>query len=90
MVVERRGLPTDRVAPGDRLLARRGVAPGATETARELVARVDTAWAVPLARLTAAYERVRFGGAVLTAEETAEVTTALEALAAAVRARCPG
>ena len=73
-----------------RLLARRGVAPGATETARELVARVDTAWAVPLARLTAAYERVRFGGAVLTAEETADVTAALEALAAAVRAQRPG
>ena len=46
--------------------------------------------AVASVAFTIAYERVRFGGAVLSAEETVEVTAALETLAAAVRARRAG
>jgi hypothetical protein len=40
--------------------------------------------------LTGAYERVRFGGAVLTPAERAVVEAALRDLAAAARARPPG
>jgi transglutaminase-like putative cysteine protease len=73
-----------------RLLARRGLTPGVGETAREFARRVEaTAWAGPLARLTSAYERVRFGGAVLTPAETTDVAAAVSDLAAAVRARRP-
>jgi transglutaminase-like putative cysteine protease len=47
-----------------RILARRGLEPAASETAREFLARVggaEPALAAPLAALTAAYERARFG-----------------------------
>jgi protein-glutamine gamma-glutamyltransferase len=71
-----------------RLLARRGLAPEAGETAREFARRVTGAtWAGPLASVTGAYERVRFGGAVLTAAELADVQSALAALTKAVRVR---
>jgi hypothetical protein len=59
-----------------RALARRGLAPGPGETAREFARRVETAAPAcgpALARLTAAYERVRFGSRSLTAAEAAEV-----------------
>jgi hypothetical protein len=68
-----------------RLLARRGLKPAAGETARELARRAPAAGAGALAALTAAYERVRFGGAVLTPTETAEVDAALKDLAVALR-----
>jgi transglutaminase-like putative cysteine protease len=48
-----------------RALARRALRPAPGETAREFaerVARAEPAWAPPVARLTVAYERVRFGG----------------------------
>ena len=63
-----------------RALARRGVAPATGETARELVARAGGGPEAALARLTGAYERVRFGGAALTATEMAEVEACLAAL----------
>jgi transglutaminase-like putative cysteine protease len=70
------------------LLARRGLAPTPGETAREFAGRTTSAaWAGPLAALTTAYERVRFGGVVLTETELADVDTALAALMMAVRAR---
>jgi protein-glutamine gamma-glutamyltransferase len=64
-------------------LARRGVRRGPTETAREFARRVyETApgAATAFARLTAAYERCRFGAAALTPEEAAGVETAVLAL----------
>ena len=71
-----------------RVLARRGLAPGAGETAREFADRsACAAWAGPLASITGAYERVRFGGADLTAAELADVDLALASLSKAVRAR---
>jgi transglutaminase-like putative cysteine protease len=74
-----------------RVLARAGVRPGAAETAREFARRAaSVTTAVPLARLTGAYERVRFGGGVLTAAEAAEVAAALEELSNAVRGRRRG
>jgi hypothetical protein len=73
-----------------RLLARRGLAPGVGETAREFAGRVPAALgAAPLARLTAVYERVRFGEAILTPAERADVAAALAELAVTVRARRP-
>ena len=73
-----------------RVLARRGLTPAAGETAREFARRPETgAWAAPLAHLTGAYERVRFGGVVLTVAEAAAVDAALRELVAAVRARRP-
>jgi hypothetical protein len=73
-----------------RALARRGLAPGAGETAREFARRPGLgAGAVPLACLTSAYERVRFGGAALTVAEAADVDAALQELLATVRTRCP-
>ena len=66
-----------------RALARRGVRRGATETAREFARRVDEAApgvAAAFARLTAAYERCRFGAAALTSEEAAGVEAAVLAL----------
>ncbi len=89
----RRRMPLARVAmPGFYaralgVLARRGVTPGVGETARELARRAHATWAAPLAHLTGAYERVRFGGAVLTPAETADVDAALRELA--VRTRPP-
>jgi len=65
-----------------RILARRGLVPAAGETAREFARRVQaTAASGPVARLTGAYERVRFGGLALTPAESAEVDAALAALA---------
>jgi protein-glutamine gamma-glutamyltransferase len=69
-----------------RVLARRGFAPGVGETAREFAARTAAMpWAAPLAHLTGVYERVRFGGTVLTPAESADVATVLAALTTAVR-----
>jgi protein-glutamine gamma-glutamyltransferase len=71
-----------------RVLARRGLAPGAGETAREFARRAPAApWAPPLAQLTGAYERVRFGGAALGPDEAAAVDAALADLALAVRVK---
>jgi hypothetical protein len=64
-------------------LARRGVRRGPTETAREFARRVHESApgvAAAFARLTAAYERCRFGAAALTAEEAAGVEAAVLAL----------
>ena len=73
-----------------RVLARRGLVPGAGETAREFARRAGTAaWAAPLGPLTGAYERVRFGGVVLTPAERADVEDALHALTAGARTRPP-
>jgi hypothetical protein len=69
-----------------RLLARRGVRRGPAETAREFSRRVEAtapAAAPAFARLTAAYERCRFGAGALAPEEVA----ALEVSLAALRAR---
>jgi hypothetical protein len=66
-----------------RLLARRGLAPAAGETAREFSARAGgqaPAYGVPLARLTDGYERVRFGGAHLDEAEVAELDACLSSL----------
>ena len=80
--------PADRMpafyARALRALARRGLRPGAGETAREFGARAAAALpgATPaLARLTEGYERVRFGDATLDATER----TALEACASSLR-----
>jgi transglutaminase-like putative cysteine protease len=73
-----------------RLLARRGLTPGPGETAREFAGRTPAAaWAAPLARLTGIYERVRFGGVVLTPAESADVDATLGALTAALRTPAP-
>ena len=71
-----------------RVLARRSLAPKAGETAREFAGRAPAAlWAPPLAQLTGAYERVRFGGAALAPDEAAAVDAALADLALAVRVK---
>jgi len=71
-----------------RVLARRGLAPGAGETAREFARRAPAApWAPPLAQLTGAYERVRFGGAALAPDEAAALDAALADLVLAVRVK---
>jgi hypothetical protein len=59
-----------------RLLARRGLRPGVGETAREFAARVDGPAA--FVRLTALYERVRFGGRALSAADAEIVQTCLK------------
>jgi transglutaminase-like putative cysteine protease len=59
-----------------RTLGRHGLRLHDGETAREFARRVETAvptCAEPLARLTGAYERVRFGRRPLTAEETTTI-----------------
>jgi protein-glutamine gamma-glutamyltransferase len=69
-----------------RALARRGFRRGATETAREFSQRVEgaaPALAAAVARITAAYERCRFGAGALSPDE-AEV---LDAVLAALRRR---
>jgi len=69
-----------------RLLARRGFRRAPTETAREFSRRVEEkapAVAAALARLTAAYERCRFGAGELSPKEA----VALEASIAALRGR---
>jgi Transglutaminase-like enzymes, putative cysteine proteases len=66
-----------------RLLARRGFRRAPTETAREFSLRVQEkapAVALALSRLTAAYERCRFGAGALSADETAAVAASLAAL----------
>jgi hypothetical protein len=68
-----------------RLLARRGLSPAAAETARQFAARVHAA--VPdradaFARLTAHYERARFGASPLSESEWQDVTRSLALLGA--------
>jgi protein-glutamine gamma-glutamyltransferase len=66
-----------------RALARRGVRPAPHETAREFCARVRAerpAWSEAATVVTSAYERVRFGGAALTADERAALGESLTAL----------
>jgi protein-glutamine gamma-glutamyltransferase len=70
-----------------RALARRGLTPRAGETAREFAQRVPAAAVAALASLTTAYEHVRFGGAVLGADEAAAVDVALADLILAVRVK---
>jgi hypothetical protein len=66
-----------------RALARRGLRPAPSETAREFGARAAGALPVAAAamgRVTAGYERVRFGEAPLDAEERAELDACVESL----------
>jgi protein-glutamine gamma-glutamyltransferase len=80
---KRGGAPPRFYARAMRGLARRGLTPEPGETAREFalrVARLVPPWAAPLAALTAAYERCRFGAATLTAQEHAELDAHLRAL----------
>jgi hypothetical protein len=66
-----------------RLLARRGLTPGAAETARQFAARVEEHApdrAAAFGRLTGYYERARFGDAPLSEAERQDVTRALAAL----------
>jgi protein-glutamine gamma-glutamyltransferase len=66
-----------------RALARRGFRRGSTETAREFSQRVESAapaFASAVARLTAAYERCRFGEGALSPDEAAALDTALASL----------
>ena len=66
-----------------RLMARRGLRRAPAETAREFARRVETqapGAAAALARLTAVYERCRFGAGALSAEEAAAVDASLAAL----------
>ena len=68
-----------------RLLARRGLFPGASETARQFASRVEAAAperAEAFARITEHYERTRFGRAALTESDRQDVTRALAALRA--------
>ena len=68
-----------------RLLARQGLAPAAAETARQFAARVGAVApqrGEPFARLTALYERARFGDRALTARDWQDVTRNLSALRA--------
>jgi protein-glutamine gamma-glutamyltransferase len=64
-------------------LARRGLHPGAAETAREFCERVRRevpAAGPPLGRITEAYEQSRFGGRPPAPEEAIEIDTCLQAL----------
>jgi transglutaminase-like putative cysteine protease len=66
-----------------RALGRRGLSPERSETARQFRVRVEAAapgCAEPLARVTAAYERLRFGLTKPTEEEMREVERCLLAL----------
>lgn len=68
-----------------RALARRGLRPGPEETAREFLDRVGRArpaCAGPLAGITTAYERVRFGSAVLDRDALADLERCVVALRA--------
>jgi transglutaminase-like putative cysteine protease len=69
-----------------RVLARRSLVPAPGETAREFAGRAEAA-GLPLARLTAAYERVRFGGVALVPAEAAAIDAALAALTLNQRGR---
>ena len=71
-----------------RLLARRGLRPEPGETAREFadrVARRAPGCGIPFSRLTAGYERTRFGGAPLDDPAQAAVTSSLDSLRHAPR-----
>lgn len=75
-----------------RRVRRRGLRPEAGETAREFAVRaglVMPAWTAPLGRVTAAYERCRFGGAALTPAEEADLEHALAELSARTPGRRP-
>jgi transglutaminase-like putative cysteine protease len=75
-VADARGALPGFYARALRALARRGLRPHEGETAREFARRVETAvppCAEPLARLTGAYERVRFGQRPLTPEEATTI-----------------
>ena len=66
-----------------RALGRRGLAPAPAETARQFWARARAeapACAEPFGRITADYERARFGAAVLTPDEMGELERCLAAL----------
>jgi protein-glutamine gamma-glutamyltransferase len=66
-----------------RFLARRGLAPGVAETARQFASRVEEAAparAAAFGRLTSYYERARFGDAALTEAERQDAARALAAL----------
>lgn len=66
-----------------RALARGGLAPAPAETAREFAARVTRvapALSLPLGRVTDAYERVRFGGASLSGDETSAIDACVDRL----------
>ena len=66
-----------------RRLARRGLVPASSETAREFagrVARLAPPCGPPLVTLTAAYERCRFGAETLTPPDVAELDACLVAL----------
>jgi len=66
-----------------RLLARRGLAPGVAETARQFASRVGERApdrAVAFDRLTGYYERARFGAAPLSEAERQDVMRSLAAL----------
>jgi protein-glutamine gamma-glutamyltransferase len=66
-----------------RVLARRGFLRGQAETAREFSERVEgaaPAFASAFARITAAYERCRFGAATLSPDEAGVLDAALLAL----------
>ena len=68
-----------------RLLARRGVRPAPHETAREFCARIQAeipAWSAAADSLTLAYERVRFGSALLAPDERAALAHSLTVLRA--------
>ena len=67
-----------------RQLERRGLAPDPAETARQFCGRAGLAapaCAAPLARITGAYERARFGAAALTDAELSDVERCLVELA---------
>jgi protein-glutamine gamma-glutamyltransferase len=64
-------------------LARRGLAPGPGETAREFahrVGQVTPAHATPFTRLTVAYERARFGGTPPPPDDAAALEACVSAL----------
>jgi hypothetical protein len=66
-----------------RLLARRGLAPDAAETARQFASRVGEGApdrATAFSRLTYHYERARFGAAALTESELQDAARALDTL----------
>jgi transglutaminase-like putative cysteine protease len=66
-----------------RALARRGLAPAPGETAREFLVRVRRergGLAEPFATITESYERVRFGGVTLTADERAAIGRSVQLL----------
>jgi len=92
--IARRVWRTSAVSPGPRiprfyehalgLLERRGLSPGPAETARQFCGRAAAAapfCALPLARITEAYERARFGSAPLSEDELSDLEGCLAELA---------